>query len=38
MALLATHPEEQENLYKELRSVMKDRDNLVSAIVSLLLV
>jgi len=25
MALLATHPEEQEELYKELKSVMDDR-------------
>jgi len=35
MALLATHPEEQEILYKELRSVMEDRDIPVSAVVSL---
>lgn len=38
MALLATHPEDQESLYKELRSVMQDRDIPVSAVVSLLLV
>lgn len=38
MALLATHPEEQENLYKELRSVIKDRDVLVGVVFSLLLI
>lgn len=38
MALLATHPEEQENLYKELRGVVKDGNIIVSVVVSLLLV
>ena len=38
MALLATHPEEQENLYKELKSVIEDRDIPVSIVVSLFLV
>jgi len=38
MALLATHPEEQERLYEELKSVIEDREVPVSALISLLLV
>jgi cytochrome P450 len=38
MALLATHPEEQQKLYEELRNVTEDRGVLVSTLISLLLV
>jgi hypothetical protein len=38
MALLATHPEEQDKLYKELRSVSKDQEIPVGTLITLLLV
>lgn len=36
MALLATHPEEQEKLYMELKGVIGDREILVSTLAFLL--